>query len=93
MTFGIDCYMGIDDHWKNPSVQLWHPTAGTLAHVPVPQFSLEAMSAADEEAQEYRRRFGFEYGNTILSACAARLIPPIAGHTMRILSWLMRGMS
>jgi hypothetical protein len=63
MTFGIDCYMGIDDHWKNPSVQLWHPTAGTLAHVPVPQFSLAAMSAADEEAQEYRRRFGFEYGN------------------------------
>lgn len=63
MTLEVRCFLGIDDCWEDPGVQLWHPTGGTLARVPLPQFSLKALSTADEEAQRYRQGFGFDYGN------------------------------
>lgn len=63
MTREVRCFLGIDDCWEDPGVQLWHPTGGTLARVSLPQFSLKALSTADEEAQRYRQGFGFNYGN------------------------------
>lgn len=51
MTREVRCFLGIDDCWEDPGVQLWHPTGGTLARVSLPQFSLESLSTADEEAQ------------------------------------------
>lgn len=59
----ITLFLVIDDHEETPGAHLYHPDGGYLVFAGTPRFAVERMVNDDEEAVEYRSRFGFEYSN------------------------------